>query len=286
MVSFNATFNSSNQKMDNVTFSSNNTQMNADYGTFQKVTEKGLDGLSAYEIAVENGFVGSETEWLASLQGVDGVSPRVTTSKNGKVTTITIEDAEGIKTATINDGEDGSGGGTNNGDEIYIGDEEAETGKVKTLFEDKERTQAIFPRTHAKAVTGLADLIYPVGSIYMSVNSVNPATLFGGTWEQIQDKFLLASGSTYSAGATGGEAVHALTTSEMPSHGHNIGVGTSEVAGSNTIPPWHLIINDGAYNSKANSEEHYAATTLPTGNGNPHNNMPPYLAVYMWKRTA
>ena len=65
--------------------------------------------------------------------------------------------------------------------------------------------------------TTIADLVYPVGSIYMSVNSTSPATLFGGTWTQIQDTFLLAAGSTYAAGATGGEATHTLTENEMPS---------------------------------------------------------------------
>lgn len=45
----------------------------------------------------------------------------------------------------------------------------------------------------------LIDLIYPVGSIYISVNSVSPATLFGGTWEQIQDRFLLSAGNQISS---------------------------------------------------------------------------------------
>ena len=61
---------------------------------------------------------------------------------------------------------------------------------------------------------------YPVGSIYMSVNSTNPGELFGGTWEQIQGRFLLGQGSGYSAGAIGGEANHALSDNEMPSHRH------------------------------------------------------------------
>ena len=79
--------------------------------------------------------------------------------------------------------------------------------------------------THtSNQVTDLIDTIYPVGSIYMSVSNTSPSILFGGTWEQIQDKFLLASGSTYSNGSTGG--------------------------------------------------------------GQAHNNMPPYLAVNVWKRTA
>lgn len=62
------------------------------------------------------------------------------------------------------------------------------------------------------------DMIYPVGSIYISINNVNPSVLFGGTWEQIKDMFLLGAGSTYSAGSTGGEANHTLTQSEIPSY--------------------------------------------------------------------
>ena len=54
----------------------------------------------------------------------------------------------------------------------------------------------------------LINLIYPIGSIYMSVNNVSPASFLGGTWEAIQDRFLLAAGSSYSAGSTGGEATH------------------------------------------------------------------------------
>ena len=63
---------------------------------------------------------------------------------------------------------------------------------------------------------------YPVGSIYMSVNSTSPATLFGGTWVRLKDKFLLGAGDTYTAGDTGGAATHTLTTSEMPSHSHGL----------------------------------------------------------------
>ena len=59
------------------------------------------------------------------------------------------------------------------------------------------------------------DDIYPVGSIYMSVNNTSPSTLFGGTWEQIKDTFLLSAGNTYTAGNTGGSATH--------NHGYKIG---------------------------------------------------------------
>ncbi|EKK0949069.1 pilus assembly protein [Enterococcus faecalis] len=67
----------------------------------------------------------------------------------------------------------------------------------------------------------LIDYIYPIGSIYLSVNSTSPATLFGGSWTQLKDRFLLGAGSTYSSGATGGAATHKLSVAEMPSHAHD-----------------------------------------------------------------
>lgn len=115
---------------------------------------------------------------------------------------------------------------------------------------------------------------YPIGSIYMSVNSTSPASLFGGTWETLENRFLLGAGSDYTAGTTGGEAEHTLTVDEMPSHKHEIAASTLGTSfGSRYLQP-----SDGANNS---TDE-----TKYTGGGQPHNNMPPYLAVYMWKRTA
>lgn len=71
-----------------------------------------------------------------------------------------------------------------------------------------------------KSLDDLIDIIYPVGSVYISVTSTNPQTLFGGEWTQIKDTFLLACGNSYANGATGGEANHKLTVDEMPSHNH------------------------------------------------------------------
>ena len=128
--------------------------------------------------------------------------------------------------------------------------------------------------------------IYPVGSIYISANSTSPAELFGGTWEQIKDRFLLAAGDTYAAGSTGGEATHTLTVNEMPSHAHNFDdyisgyPDTSNRIGQDnfTMPLINILnpsdtVGAGQYTNAA-------------GNSKPHNNMPPYLAVYMWQRTA
>lgn len=121
------------------------------------------------------------------------------------------------------------------------------------------------------------DFIYPVGSIYMSANSINPGTLFGGTWSQIKDRFLLAAGDTYSAGATGGEATHKLTASEsgLPNHIHTLGMKPGS-GGWTTVA-----MSDGAeiytgYSGWSGSKDADQA----------HNNMPPYLVVYMWKRTS
>lgn len=119
------------------------------------------------------------------------------------------------------------------------------------------------------------DTYYPVGSIYMTVNNINPANLFGGTWEQIKDKFLLSAGNTYSAGSTGGEATHTLTKNEMPAHGHSLNAYAASSGGSGGG-----VIN---YNNNAGGAQYIA---YDQGGGQAHNNMPPYLTVYVWKRTA
>ena len=76
-----------------------------------------------------------------------------------------------------------------------------------------------------KSLDDLIDIIYPVGSVYISVTGTNPQVLFGGEWTQIKDTFLLACGNSYANGATGGEANHTLTANEMPNHNHALNSG-------------------------------------------------------------
>ena len=124
------------------------------------------------------------------------------------------------------------------------------------------------------------DDIYPVGSIYMSVNSTNPRNLFGGTWTQLKDRFLLGAGSTYTNGSTGGEASHTLTVNEMPSHGHPQYVTVSSGGSLSANCDYDSYASGNARKSAQN------VSTGTTGGGNSHNNMPPYLVVYMWQRTS
>lgn len=116
--------------------------------------------------------------------------------------------------------------------------------------------------------------VYPVGAIYISTVNINPGTLFGGTWERIEDTFLLASGSTYGAGTTGGEATHTLTVNEMPAHQHRL---TIEGGGS-------MHASGVRWTTGSNLRQYAGDMIESTGGGQAHNNMPPYLAVFVWER--
>ena len=186
--------------------------------------------------------------------------------------------------------------------------------------------------------TEIMNLIYPIGSIYMSVNNVSPQTFLGGKWQSINGRFLVAQGSNgasgdealnITAGLSGGEASHKLTDEEsgLPVHGHggtytrptvsSSGKVTAGITGgSHSHNTYYTTANRGSGNTSTrcgpfgsnytaittNSETHTQDqpnhTHTLTGGGytvadaiaqdaaNAHNNLPPYLAVYMWKRTA
>ena len=116
---------------------------------------------------------------------------------------------------------------------------------------------------------------FPVGAIYMSYTSTSPASFIGGSWAQIQGRFLLAAGSGYTATKTGGETEHTLTVNEMPSHTHY-------VYGSG----WDSRFDGLGGSVMESCEPNRPAQTSSAGGGQAHNNMPPYLVVYIWRRTA
>lgn len=123
--------------------------------------------------------------------------------------------------------------------------------------------------------------LFPVGAYYITESTTTPASLFGGEWVQVSGKFLLGQSvqDGYLVGSEGGEKTHTLTTEEMPEHYHQLGskpnTGNIAVAG-----PYSA--DGGGYNS--NFEGYIDSTSV--GGNQPHNNMPPYRTVNIWRRTA
>lgn len=130
----------------------------------------------------------------------------------------------------------------------------------------------------------LVDLFYPIGSIYMSTDTTNPQSRFTGTyWLPIYNRFLLGAGDTYKAGTMGGEATHTLTRSEIPSHYHDEYLGND--GGPDSAPSGYSGWPNIAYISNKTWWATGSKTSAAGGDG-AHNNMPPYLAVYMWRRVT
>lgn len=158
---------------------------------------------------------------------------------------------------------------------------------------DSRLSNARTPLAHthlSSDVTDLIDVIYPVGSIYMSVNSVNPSTLFGGTWEQIEDTFLLASGTNYANGTTGGSADSVVVSHNHKATANNFLESNTALTrgGQRAYTPPN---SDGIYyiysnNSNTNTTLNIHNTTQNSGVSGTGKNMPPYFVVNVWKRTA
>lgn len=125
---------------------------------------------------------------------------------------------------------------------------------------------------------------WPIGSIYMSVNSTSPANLFGGTWERISERFLLGASSSYPAGSTGGEFIHKLTQSELPDYSLSVANG-SNVIRSKTGSSADAYVQTQSSGWGIPNWESKTVTVASGGSGAAHNNMPPYLSVWIWKRT-
>ena len=138
---------------------------------------------------------------------------------------------------------------------------------------------------------------HPVGSYYWSSQPTNPSELFGGTWKQVQGKFILAAGTytdkngitrSFAVGGTDtGEYSHALNVSEMPSHKHTE-IFYAEHQGDLTVGGGTVRLLDSAYlfsqQPTSGASFGYFGEVFPSGGNQPHNNMPPYEVAYCWKR--
>lgn len=178
----------------------------------------------------------------------------------------------------------------------WQGDEQRFSIRLTELLDDLHRRQGQLDARIAslQAASATIDRVYPVGSLYMSAVDTSPADLFGGEWERIKDTFLLAAGDLYAAGSTGGEAQHMLTDSELPSLSGTF--RSFDVYNLNNADAADHITGVFSYdesesygtstNMSSGSRDTVRKIHLSIGADQPHNNLPPYLTVYIWKRTA
>lgn len=147
---------------------------------------------------------------------------------------------------------------------------------------------------------GILDAIYPVGSIYMTMADTSPSVLFPGTeWEKLEGRFLLGASEDYAKGSTGGEATHTLTEQEMPGHTHAMtsagghshaydyavaAIGSQGI--STTDSGYKPATHNNPDSKRTSTEGSHTHPLESTGGGQAHNNMPPYLAVNIYRRTA
>lgn len=130
------------------------------------------------------------------------------------------------------------------------------------------------------------NLLYPIGSIYISINSTNPGNIFGGTWERIKGKMLVGVDEDDSdfniSNKTGGEKEVTLTVEQIPPHQHETYLNYDK--GSVDVPGWStkFMYAENANQTKGSKSK----GVLSAGGGQAHNNMPPYYTVYIFVRTA
>lgn len=177
--------------------------------------------------------------------------------------------------------------------------------KTKTLIESMggaNTSDTINDIIKSKDFSKIIDKIYPIDSIYISYNSTSPASLFGGSWVQIKDRFLRAANDT----STGGADSRTLTTAQMPSHSHNTKgayyfwkwgntTATSGVVGQLVSAVGYWIVatqfnkaqsENRVFTQQANAESSGASQTATTGSGSSVSTMPAYQDVYVWRRIA
>ena len=299
---------------------------------------KGEQGLSAYEVAVANGFEGSEQDWLATLGTSSFFSQFSESYTTTESTTDFVLPEEYIDDCFVDVYIDGlhipSSGYTiteEDNDYIVRFDTPVESGKTvelvatqittnnlpisDTLDDNSTNETASGSKVVYDTITGLqatipnmssiVDLIYPVGSIYMSVNTTNPSTIFQGTtWEAVgQGRTLVGAGTgkdsanvskTFSSGASGGwyNAVvvshnHSASTGSAGKHNHTISPMTyreNYYSGGGKSNAWYA--GSSTAHTNTTGAHTHGVTVNSNGVSGVDRNIQPYLVVNMWKRTA
>lgn len=246
----------------------NNYTLNQDYKAGNLFTST----TTTYEIAfgVKDKFM-SDYSW--QIVTVTPTYTLINFGKDGKSLTFFGQDGNNANRLTVN------------GD-LAINSVKENTSSTKILVNGGN---TVMYRDWDKLVNSIKSAMYPVGSVYITYNNVNPGTFLGGTWERFgQGRTLVGEGTgndgansrTFNANDTGGEYKHKLSTSELPSHNHSIGAYWSKQEASGyglatgNVGFYDRVMVSGSGNSGS------------TGSGNSHNNVQPYITVYFWRRTA
>ena len=166
---------------------------------------------------------------------------------------------------------------------------------AKQNFSDDEMLLATYKAT----ATGAFDLErkcklnvlggYEIGDVFLSFNSVSPAERFGGVWEKLEDRMLLGASSKYPVGNMGGVDEVSLTHSQNGPHRHKETAVTDIYHDDSTQYPYFLPSAKRGYTNSSSialCDGYEMYHTLKSGEGQPHENMPPYIAIYMWERVA
>jgi hypothetical protein len=170
---------------------------------------------------------------------------------------------------------------------------------TKTTLSGGAITIAPSAITSTEVAQSFLDTIYPVGSVYINATvATNPGTLLGfGTWTAFgagkvpvgidsTDNDFDAVGSGTNTNSTTGSKTHTLSTSEMPAHTHNTNIRLQDAANVLVDTSLQLTVTSGEQLDERNESGTSSTTTASTGGGGAHNNLQPYIVVYMWKRTA
>ena len=131
--------------------------------------------------------------------------------------------------------------------------------------------------------------VHPVGSIFLSTNGTEPAELYGGTWEQIKDVFLLGAGDTYAAGSTGGSENHNHSLGKMIAAAYFNGLYVDYNYSETIKATWTTNYRNTIPNGKTEylvTDAHPSGVTVYGYPTEEANNMPPYIAMYIWRRIA
>lgn len=227
-----------------------------------------------------------ELPYTIELRAVDKLG------ESGGTLSFAVSTAE----ATVDLGEGGNSVGV--GRLAHVGTEKRLDVAWNSTFEKDVRVSgdlSVGNLTSLKAA--LVDIFHPVGAYYSSSDPTSPEELFGGTWEEIHGRFLFAEDDAHPAGSTGGEATHTLTSSEIPLHNHDIG----QDGNTSMVLPTDVAVSDSSHSQYVTTLEGGASgwykSSVAWGGaivtrdqtspyGEPHNNMPPYLSVYIWHRIA